>query len=136
MCFQFRPDIWENLDSLFRKISIILLSLTCRSILALLLLALGKIIRKKFKYDREFQRPFECGFSTFNDFRLKFSLHFFLIALIFIIFDVELILLFPFYREYYTHKRLRSIVLFIMFLFILSLGLFNEWNQIILEWSK
>jgi len=100
--------------------------LVCAFALAVLLLSLGKLIRKKYKYDREFQRPFECGFSTFNDYRLKFRLHFFLIALIFIIFDVELIILFPFYREYRLHKRLSRTNLFIIFLFLLSLGLFNE----------
>merc|ERR1712062_790390 len=93
-----------------------------RFILALLLLILGKLLRKKYKYDREFQSPFECGFSTFNDYRLKFSLHFFLIALIFIIFDVELIILFPFYSEYSLHKRLRGAYLFVLFLFLLRLG--------------
>merc|ERR1711997_89635 len=90
-----------------------------RFILALLLLILGKLLRKKYKYDREFQRPFECGFSTFNDYRPKFSLHFFLIALVFIIFDVELIILFPFFREYILYKRLSRARLFILFLFIL-----------------
>ena len=67
--------------------------------LAVVFLILGKALRKKSLQDREFQSPFECGFSTYNDHRLKFRLHFFLIALIFIIFDVELIILFPFYNN-------------------------------------
>merc|ERR1712053_33373 len=88
--------------------------------LAFVFLILGKILSKKSLQDREFQSPFECGFSTFNDHRLKFRLHFFLIALIFIIFDVELIILFPFFSEYLLYKSLRRASLFVIFLFLLS----------------
>merc|ERR1711981_1362311 len=104
-------------------------------ILSLVFLVLGKLIRIKTSLDREFQRPFECGFSTFNDYRLKFRLHFFLVALVFI-FVVELIILFPFFNRLSCCTPLRILILFIGFLFILTLGLLNEWNQIILEWSK
>lgn len=105
-------------------------------VISLAFLALGKLIRKKSCLDREFQRPFECGFSTFNEHRLKFRLHFFLIALVFIVFDVELIILFPFFNSLYSCPPLGVLILFIFFLFVLTLGLINEWNQIILEWSK
>ena len=94
--------------------------------LAALFLILGKILSKKSLQDREFQSPFECGFSTFNDHRLKFSLHFFLIALVFIIFDVELIILFPFYNHLVLTSPIGVTLLFILFLFILTLGLVNE----------
>jgi len=104
--------------------------------LAFVFLILGKILSKKSLQDREFQSPFECGFSTFNDHRLKFRLHFFLIALIFIIFDVELIILFPFYNNLSLSSPVGVNLLFITFLFILTLGLVNEWNQTVLEWIK
>ena len=94
--------------------------------LAFVFLILGKILSKKSLQDREFQSPFECGFSTFNDHRLKFRLHFFLIALIFIIFDVELIILFPFYNNLSLSSPVGVNLLFITFLFILTLGLVNE----------
>ena len=78
--------------------------------ISLAFLILGKLVRKKSALDREFQRPFECGFSTLSDHRLKFSLHFFLIALVFIIFDVELIILFPFFNSlnYFTPLGLKE----------------------------
>merc|ERR1719219_1004493 len=94
--------------------------------LSFIFLVLGKLISKKTFLDREFQRPFECGFSTFNDHRIKFSLHFFLIALVFIIFDVELILLFPFLNSLSAFTPLSGVILFIRFIFILTLGLINE----------
>merc|ERR1712117_714334 len=106
--------------NIYSSIYLLVSLLLYRTILAALLLILGKILRKKYKYDREFQSPFECGFSTFNDYRLKFSLHFFLIALVFIIFDVELIILFPFFSEYLLYKSLRRASLFVIFLFLLS----------------
>merc|ERR1711981_1523516 len=95
-------------------------------ILSLVFLVLGKLIRIKTSLDREFQRPFECGFSTFNDYRLKFRLHFFLVALVFIIFDVELIILFPFFNPMSFFTPFRALILFIGFIFILTLGLINE----------
>jgi NADH:ubiquinone oxidoreductase subunit 3 (subunit A) len=118
------------------EIYLVLLILLFSLSVSLLVLVVGKLLRKKFKVDREFQSPFECGFSTFKDHRLKFRLHFFLIALVFVIFDVELIILFPFFREYSLHKRVSSVILFIRFLAALTGGLLNEWNQLILEWSK
>jgi len=95
-------------------------------IISILVLFIGKLVRKKSKVDREFQSPFECGFSTFIDHRLKFRLHFFLIALVFVIFDVELIILFPFFSEYLICKRVSSTILFISFLGALTGGLLNE----------
>lgn len=108
------------------EIYLVLLILLFSLSVSLLVLVVGKLLRKKFKVDREFQSPFECGFSTFKDHRLKFRLHFFLIALVFVIFDVELIILFPFFREYSLHKRVSSVILFIRFLAALTGGLLNE----------
>ena len=79
---------------------------------------------------------FECGFRTYNDFRLKFRIHFFLVALVFIIFDVELIIIFPYFTNLRSVTPLTRVALLTLLLFILTLGLFNEWNQMILEWIK
>lgn len=49
--------------------------------------------------DRINQSPFECGFETCHIYRAPFSIHFFIVALIFILFDVELIILFPLITE-------------------------------------
>ena len=110
----------------FLGIYFILFILLASLRVSILVLILGKLVRKKSKVDREFQSPFECGFSTFKDHRLKFRLHFFLIALVFVIFDVELIILFPFFRDYLIQKRVSSAILFIGFLGALTGGLLNE----------
>jgi len=83
-------------------------------------------IRKKVFMDREINSPFECGFSTKEERRFPFSLRFFLVALIFLIFDVEILLLFPFLGNLIFTPSLLRVFMYFLFLFILSLGLFYE----------
>nr|ACK86648.1 NADH dehydrogenase subunit 3 [Paracyclopina nana] len=112
------------------------LSFCCLLLISMILFFLGKVISKKMIQDREFQSPFECGFISDSEMRTPFSLHFFLLALIFLVFDVELIILFPFLVDIWNFFWLSGILLMILFLILLLLGLFNEWNQNILEWTK
>ncbi|CAH1384872.1 unnamed protein product, partial [Tenebrio molitor] len=63
--------------------------------IALVLIIVLNITSKKSFADREKNSPFECGFDPKSTARLPFSIHFFLIAIIFLIFDVEITLLFP-----------------------------------------
>jgi len=95
-------------------------------IFAIIFSIITHIFSKKLIKDRELSSPFECGFSTKDEGRLPFSLRFFLVALIFLIFDVELLLLFPFLRGLNYSYSLVIIMSYFLFLFILSLGLFYE----------
>lgn len=61
----------------------------------LILLTLGFVINKRSYIDREKNSPFECGFDPSSHTRAPFSIRFFLLAVIFLIFDVEIILLIP-----------------------------------------
>lgn len=103
-------------------------------IISLVFIGLILIISKKRVADREKLRPFECGFSTITERRMPLSLRFFLVTLIFLVFDVELILLFPFILKLCFYNFFRRVSIFVIFLVILSVGLFFEWNQLILEW--
>ena len=103
---------------------------------SLLIVLLGKFLYKKGSLDRDSQSPFECGFRTYINYRLSFSLHFFLVALVFIIFDVELIMLFPYFNIAGEVFLVRGILMFILFLWALTVGLLNEWNQSVLDWQK
>nr|ARH54825.1 NADH dehydrogenase subunit 3 [Trigonopterus sp. 6 AH-2016] len=91
---------------------------------------------KKTFYDREKNSPFECGFDPKNLARLPFSLQFFLIALIFVIFDVELTLLLPAISAIKISNLLNFSLTFNIFIIILLMGLFHEQNQGSLNWVK
>nr|YP_003331373.1 NADH dehydrogenase subunit 3 [Apatides fortis]ACM45056.1 NADH dehydrogenase subunit 3 [Apatides fortis] len=105
-------------------------------VLSMAMITINTIISKKTFSDREKSSPFECGFDPKSNARLPFSMHFFLIAVIFLIFDVEITLLMP---MIYTMKitNLASFTLmFSYFIIILVLGVYHEWNQGALTWTK
>nr|YP_010952387.1 NADH dehydrogenase subunit 3 [Pseudabris przewalskyi]WMQ52481.1 NADH dehydrogenase subunit 3 [Pseudabris przewalskyi] len=103
--------------------------------IALILLIIVSLISKKSFIDREKSSPFECGFDPKSSARLPFSLHFFLIAVIFIIFDVEITLLFPLIVSLPMSNLISYFIVMLLFILILIMGLFHEWNQGALDWS-
>nr|ALO70337.1 NADH deshydrogenase subunit 3 [Atheta sp. 2 EF-2015] len=104
-------------------------------ILSFIIMLLASVISKKTFMDREKSSPFECGFDPKSSARMPFSLQFFLIAMIFLIFDVEITLLIPFIMIF----KISSIKIYFFtlsfFLVILLMGLYHEWNQGALNWS-
>nr|YP_009441974.1 NADH dehydrogenase subunit 3 [Orthotomicus laricis]AOY40195.1 NADH dehydrogenase subunit 3 [Orthotomicus laricis] len=113
---------------------IIIMSLIISLIMSILVIVLNLVSKKSF-YDREKNSPFECGFDPKNLARLPFSLHFFLIAIIFIIFDVELTLFLPMITILKLTNPFYLITCLSTFLFILLAGLFHELNQGSLNWA-
>nr|AOY39493.1 NADH dehydrogenase subunit 3 [Scolytinae sp. BMNH 1039965] len=105
-------------------------------IIITIMISLLNLISKKSTYDREKMSPFECGFDPKNSARLPFSLHFFLIAIIFAIFDVELTLFLPLVLLTKKMSLMKSSLYMSMFIMILVYGLFHEWNQGALNWTK
>nr|WGO57801.1 NADH dehydrogenase subunit 3 [Sigmella schenklingi biguttata] len=103
--------------------------------LSSIIMMLATLLSKKSIEDREKSSPFECGFDPMSSARLPFSLRFFLIAMIFLIFDVEIALLLPM-TIIMTSSNIKTwIIISIIFLLILLLGLFHEWNQGSIEWA-
>nr|YP_010944767.1 NADH dehydrogenase subunit 3 [Mastigoteuthis agassizii]WMC20865.1 NADH dehydrogenase subunit 3 [Mastigoteuthis agassizii]WMC20955.1 NADH dehydrogenase subunit 3 [Mastigoteuthis agassizii] len=102
----------------------------------MILLLLGLSINKRSYMDREKNSPFECGFDPSIYTRAPFSMRFFLLAVIFLIFDVEIILLMPLTMNIMNSNTHWPLTSAIMFLLILLLGLYHEWNQGSLNWMK
>jgi NADH-ubiquinone oxidoreductase chain 3 len=95
-------------------------------LIANFIILLTIILSKKSFYDREKNSPFECGFDPKSSSRLPFSLRFFLIAIIFLIFDVEIVLIFPLIPIINNSNLINLILTLSFFIFILLIGLYHE----------
>nr|YP_008758516.1 NADH dehydrogenase subunit 3 [Sagmariasus verreauxi]BAO02872.1 NADH dehydrogenase subunit 3 [Sagmariasus verreauxi] len=96
----------------------------------------ASLVSKKTCIDREKSSPFECGFDPNGSARIPFSLRFFLIAVIFLIFDVEITLLLPLAAIMDFSNITNYISTGLLFLLILLFGLYLEWHSGALEWSN
>nr|QNH69922.1 NADH dehydrogenase subunit 3 [Osmylus zheanus] len=105
-------------------------------IISSIMMIMASILSKKSFADREKNSPFECGFDPKSSARLPFSLQFFLIAIIFLIFDVEIALLLPMILIFNYSNLMMWMTVSIFFIFILLMGLYHEWNQGALEWAS
>nr|YP_009974952.1 NADH dehydrogenase subunit 3 [Platynereis bicanaliculata]QNJ33926.1 NADH dehydrogenase subunit 3 [Platynereis bicanaliculata] len=90
-------------------------------------------LNKKMKSNYEKATPFECGFDPFNSARIPFSLRFFILAVLFLVFDIEIAILMPIPSVEYLSLMIKLILT--IFCFILIMGLFHEWNEGSLEWK-
>nr|ALO70546.1 NADH deshydrogenase subunit 3 [Euaesthetus ruficapillus] len=104
--------------------------------ISMLMMFVNLLISKKSFMDREKNSPFECGFDPSSTPRMPFSLQFFLIAIIFLIFDVEITLLIPLIMIMKFSNIMNFLTISMFFIMILILGLYHEWNQGALQWSN
>ena len=75
---------------------------------------------------------YECGFEPFEDARARFDVRFYLVALLFIVFDLEVAFLFP---TVVATLGGTGLAVFFVFLFVLTAGFVYEWSQGALQWS-
>jgi NADH-quinone oxidoreductase subunit A len=97
------------------------------------LLVLGWLLGPK-RPDVEKLSPYECGFEAFEDARMKFDVRYYLVAILFIIFDLEIAFLFP-WAVVYREIGLTAILAMTVFLGILVVGFIYEWKKGALEWE-
>nr|YP_010758751.1 NADH dehydrogenase subunit 3 [Pollicipes pollicipes]WEW79653.1 NADH dehydrogenase subunit 3 [Pollicipes pollicipes] len=99
-----------------------------------LLIIISTLFSKKTILDREKSSPFECGFDPKNTSRVPFSIRFFLIAIVFLIFDIEISILLPLSIISSTIPPMVWILTGSAFLAVVTLGLYYEWAESTLEW--
>nr|BAP90263.1 NADH dehydrogenase subunit 3 [Tropiocolotes tripolitanus] len=86
--------------------------------------------------DKEKLSPYECGFDPLGSARLPFSLRFFLVAILFLLFDLEITLLLPVPWAINSTTPTQTMLLTTLILTLLTLGLIYEWHQGGLEWAE
>ena len=101
--------------------------------IGVLLMALGFLFGSGGK-DKEKLSPYECGFEAFEDSRAKFDVRYYLVAILFIIFDLEIAFLFPWAVSLDAVGGFGLIAMGI-FLAVLVVGFIYEWRKGALEWD-
>lgn len=84
--------------------------------------------------DPEKVSPYECGFEVFDDARSRFDVRFYLVAILFIIFDLEVAFLFP-WAMAFGDIGLFGFFSMMLFLLVLTVGFIYEWKQGALDWE-
>jgi len=111
----------------------ILIFLVVGAVAGIVPLALG-MAAGPHKPDAAKNSPYECGFEAFEDSRLKFDVRFYLVAILFIIFDLEIAFLFP-WAVALDSIGLFGLLAMALFLIVLVIGFVYEWKKGALEWE-
>ena len=101
--------------------------------LGIVLLGLGFLIGRGTKDDEKLS-PYECGFEAFDDSRMKFDVRYYLVAILCIIFDLEIAFLFPWAVSLDAVGKF-GLLSMALFLAILVVGFIYEWKKGALEWD-
>jgi NADH:ubiquinone oxidoreductase subunit 3 (subunit A) len=104
-------------------------------LLALVIFTVITVINKRFWVISQTHSIYECGFLPFEEARIRFEPKFYMIALSFIIFDLEICFIFP-WLLIYQYMPVYSLFLFFIFLIFILVGLVFEWRMGIFDWSE
>ena len=96
-------------------------------------LVLGRLVAPN-RPDSDKLSPYECGFEAFEDSRMKFDVRYYLVAILFIIFDLEIAFLFP-WAVVLDEIGIFGFLAMVVFLGILVVGFIYEWKKGALEWE-
>jgi NADH-quinone oxidoreductase subunit A len=121
------------MEALLREYLPILIFLMIAVGLAVVIVLASWIVARQ-KPDPEKDSPYECGFPPFNDARRQFDVRFYLVAILFIIFDLEVAFLFP-WAISLSAIGMVGFWSMVVFLGILTIGFIYEWKKGALEWE-
>jgi len=111
----------------------ILIFLVVGAVVGGAVIALGFLLGPQ-RPDSEKLSPYECGFEAFEDARMKFDVRYYLVAILFIIFDLEIAFLFP-WAVVLDKIGMVGFIAMAVFLGILVIGFIYEWKKGALEWE-
>nr|UPL65435.1 NADH dehydrogenase subunit 3 [Henestaris halophilus] len=114
----------------------IMYCMTMALTISMILMMVCTIISKKMCMNRNKMSPFECGFDPKSSARLPFSIQFFLIAILFLIFDIEIAIIMPMLITLKNSNLMSWTLTVTIFMLTLILGLYYEWSNNMLEWTK
>ncbi|YP_009129931.1 NADH dehydrogenase subunit 3 (mitochondrion) [Manis javanica] len=113
----------------------LLLAMTTNTMLACLLMLIAFWLPQLNTYSEKIT-PYECGFDPMGSARLPFSMKFFLIAITFLLFDLEIALLLPLPWASQTNNLGTMITVALVLILLLAISLAYEWTQKGLEWTE
>src|SRR5262245_38030887 len=102
-------------------------------LLPVVLLGVSRLLQRRV-FEREKLMPYECGVDPIGDARERFSVRFYIVAMLFLVFDVETIFLFP-WAVIYDRLALFGLVEMLLFIGILVVGYYYAWRKGALEWA-
>jgi NADH-quinone oxidoreductase subunit A len=102
-------------------------------IVGVVMVSLGFVLGTR-RPDSEKLSPYECGFEAFEDARMKFDVRYYLVAILFIIFDLEIAFLFP-WAIVLDKIGMVGLIAMTVFLGVLVVGFIYEWKKGALEWE-
>ncbi len=111
----------------------ILIFLLVTAVMGSVFIILGKLLGPS-RPDAEKNSPYECGFEAFEDSRMKFDVRYYLVAILFIIFDLEIAFLFP-WAIVLDQIGVFGLLAMAVFIAVLVIGFIYEWKKGALEWE-
>jgi NADH-quinone oxidoreductase subunit A len=111
----------------------VLLFLGIATVIGIVLLTLGTLLGPK-RSSVEKLSPYECGFGAFEDARMKFDVRYYLMAILFIVFDLEIAFILP-WSVVFRDIGIVAIIEMAMFLLLLVVGFVYVWKKGALEWE-
>ena len=111
----------------------ILIFLVMGALFGIAPLVLGRLVAPH-RPDSDKLSPYECGFEAFEDSRMKFDVRYYLVAILFIIFDLEIAFLFP-WAVVLKEIGMFGFLAMVVFLTVLVVGFIYEWKKGALEWE-
>lgn len=114
------------------NITISLIGLTISLLLSIILISINFLFSKRILTEDKLT-AYECGFESFSDTRQRFEIHFYIIGILFILFDLEITFMLP-WAVYFGNMTYLSIFSMVIFILLFFFGFLFEWTEEALDW--